>query len=400
MENVLNRVMIHEYHFSALLVAFFMSLPYLSSPLQAWVGALSDRRPFFGYHRTPYIGAGVLLCAAGVVLAPWAAIMMTQNFYGGLLLCFAAFGCWGLGFNLATVSYFSLASEVSGPEGKARTIATMFILMIVSVITASLLLGKRLDPFSNEALTAAFLLMGVVALVLGWSALVGLEKKTGLRLSSGSKKNAVKTRPFHELFKNPRLLFFFVYLFFLLVPLLGQDLLIEPFGAQIFGLSVKETTRLSSIWGTGVLICMILAAVVEKSANRRSLMITGSWMVFVSLAGLVVSGLIGGKSLFYFFLFLMGLGTGLSTVSNLSYMLDMTAAGKVGAYMGLWGMSDTLARGSGNLFNGALLDMGNHVFRDPKFSYTVVWGLAAIMILISLILLRFVGRLSGSKKSP
>ncbi|MBL8991790.1 MAG: BCD family MFS transporter, partial [Spirochaetia bacterium] len=357
MENVLNRVMIHEYHFSALLVAFFLSIPYISSPVQAWIGALSDRGPFFRLHRTPYIAAGIFLCAVGVVLAPWAVLYMKEHFAGGVFLSVLAFGCWGMGFNLATVSYFSLASEVSGPNEKARTIAMMFILMIASVIAASILLSRRLDPFSTGTLVSSFYLMGGIALVLGWTALLGLEKK---EKSAAGKRPSPKTprvSPFRELFQNKSLLLFFFYLFFLLVPLLGQDLLIEPFGAQVFGMSVKETTRLSSIWGTGVLLSMVLGAIIERNSNRRVLILFGSWIVLLSLTGLLLSGLAANKHLFYSLLLLMGIGTGLSTVSNLSLMLDMTSPGKVGAYMGLWGMADTLARGLGNLFNGALLDL-------------------------------------------
>lgn len=390
MENVLNRVMIHEYHFSAFLVAFFLSIPYISSPVQAWIGAFSDRRPYFGFHRTPYIAAGIFLCVLGLVLAPWAVFYMKEHVAGGIALSLLAFGSWGLGFNLATVSYFSLASEVSGPNEKARTIAMMFILMIASVIAASILLSRRLDPFSESRLVYSFYGMGILALVLGWIALLGLEKKRGRVGGKSPSSNPPRVSPFRELFQNKNLLLFFLYLFFLLVPILGQDLLIEPFGAQVFGLSVKQTTRLSSIWGTGVLLCMILGAVIERNSNRRALILAGSWIVLLSLAGLLVSGLTANKHLFYSLLLLMGIGTGLSTVSNLSLMLDMTSPGKVGAYMGLWGMADTLARGSGNLFNGALLDLSRKVLGEARLSYALVWGMAALMVLVSIFLFRFV----------
>src|SRR6185503_14105233 len=72
----LNRIMISELGLAATLVAALVSLPYLFSPLQVWIGGYSDRHPLFGYRRTPYIALGLLLCVAGAALAPTAAFMM------------------------------------------------------------------------------------------------------------------------------------------------------------------------------------------------------------------------------------------------------------------------------------------------------------------------------------
>src|SRR4051812_23314768 len=49
----LNRIMIGELGLAATLVAILISLPYLFSPLQVWIGGYSDRHPLWGYRRTP-----------------------------------------------------------------------------------------------------------------------------------------------------------------------------------------------------------------------------------------------------------------------------------------------------------------------------------------------------------
>ena len=68
--STLNRVMIKEMAISATLVAILASLPYLFSPLQVVIGSYSDRHPWLGYRRTPYIALGLVLCVLGVILAP------------------------------------------------------------------------------------------------------------------------------------------------------------------------------------------------------------------------------------------------------------------------------------------------------------------------------------------
>jgi BCD family chlorophyll transporter-like MFS transporter len=93
-----------------------------------------DRHPLFGLRRTPYIAAGLLLCVLGLILAAQVALILPENFWLGLGLGILTFGAWGMGFNFATVAYFSLASEISPEQGRSKTTATMFFIMIVSII--------------------------------------------------------------------------------------------------------------------------------------------------------------------------------------------------------------------------------------------------------------------------
>src|SRR5262245_10479672 len=155
----LNRVMIGELGLPATLVAILLSLPYLFSPLQVWIGDYSDRHPLWGYRRTPYIVLGLLLCVGGAALAPTAAFLMaatgldgtgTGRVAGtntqGLLFGLVAFGAWGMGFNFATVSYLSLATDLAGEEQRARTVGVMWFMLIASVIIASIAIGRALQP--------------------------------------------------------------------------------------------------------------------------------------------------------------------------------------------------------------------------------------------------------------
>jgi BCD family chlorophyll transporter-like MFS transporter len=118
--STLNRVMIKELALSATLVALLASLPYLFSPIQVAIGSFSDRHPLWGFRRTPYILLGLVLCVLGVVISPLAAYLMGTTFWVGLGLGLLAFGAWGMGFNFASVSYLSLASELSGEKVAAK----------------------------------------------------------------------------------------------------------------------------------------------------------------------------------------------------------------------------------------------------------------------------------------
>ena len=108
--STLNRVMIKELAISATLVAILASLPYLFSPIQVAIGSYSDRHPFFGLRRTPYILVGLVLCVLGVVVSPWVAFLISENFGLGVLAGIVAFGAWGMGVMVPNASQTRKAS--------------------------------------------------------------------------------------------------------------------------------------------------------------------------------------------------------------------------------------------------------------------------------------------------
>ena len=71
----------------------FITLPFFS--LQVAIGSYSDRHPWFGYRRTPYIALGLALCVLGVILAPYVVFFLPVRPLLGLLLSLLAFGAWG-----------------------------------------------------------------------------------------------------------------------------------------------------------------------------------------------------------------------------------------------------------------------------------------------------------------
>ena len=247
--STLNRVMIKELAISATLVALLASFPYLFSPIQVAIGSFSDRHPVLGFRRTPYIFLGLLLCVGGLWLSPQAAFTLAENFGLGVLLGLLTFGMWGMGFNLATVSYLSLATEISGEKARGKTIAIMWFMMIASLIataiTLSRLLGEVYDP---QVLIQAFEWVGIAALVLGMIGLIGLEKRSTAS-PQGAEKNYSLGEMIRPILNNRQATLFFLYLLILLAAILGQDILLEPFGGEAFGMTVQETTRITSIWG-------------------------------------------------------------------------------------------------------------------------------------------------------
>jgi BCD family chlorophyll transporter-like MFS transporter len=381
----LNRIMISELNLAATLVAVLVSLPYLFSPLQVWIGGYSDRHPLAGYRRTPYIAVGLLLCAGGAALAPAAAFMLRERFEIGLPLGALAFGAWGMGFNFATVSYLSLAADMAGEEHRARTIGVMWFMRIAGVIVAAIAIGRSLQPYSPEALFRAFYTTCAVALLLGFGGLAGLERRGTAphvpeRMSFAAMARAIA--------RNAQARLFFVYLVVLLIALLGQDLLLEPYAADVFGVPVRQTTEYTAIWGAALLLALLLTSPLARRFGKARAAASGGLLAAIGLLLIALSGLLGLKALFIPALVVFGFGSGISTAANLSLMLDMTLSGQVGAFIGAWGMADAVARLLGNLLSGVVRDTIRSLTSNVTAGYVTVFLIEALALGVSLLLLR------------
>jgi MFS transporter, BCD family, chlorophyll transporter len=385
--STLNRVMIKELELSATLVAILASFPYLFSPLQVVIGSFSDRHPWFGLRRTPYILLGLGLCVLGVILAPPVVFLLPQQPGLGLLLSLLTFGAWGMGFNFASVSYLSLASEISGEKGRSRTVSIMWFVMIVGIIITAATLGRLLEEYTHQTLEAAFGYVALASLVLGGLGLIRLEpRRAAVQERSSSPERMGWQALIRGGLAKPAARHFFFYLIILLAAILGQDVLLEPYGGEAFGLPVAATTRITSIWGTCVLVTLLAAAWMERRMDKRSVARLGAWVAIGGFALIALSGLLRQTSVFYLGVVLLGLGTGLSTVSNLSLMLDMTTA-QVGLYIGAWGMADALARLLGTVLSGVIRDLAAGLSRNNVWGYVTVFVIQAIMLGVSLVML-------------
>lgn len=387
--STLNRVMIKELAISAALVSLLASLPYLFAPIQVMIGSYSDRHPILGWRRSPYIAAGLLLCVAALGVAPFAVFTMPENPLVGLGLTLLTFAAWGMGYNLAAVSYFSLASELTGEQGRSRTVAVMMTLMIISIIVTAATLSRLLVDYSPEQLQTAFLYVAGAALLLGLIGLFRLEP----RHSQPSQSVADEERTgwvstLRVVFANPVARRFFFYLILLLAAILGQDVLLEPFAAQAFDLPVAATTRITSIWGTCMLITLASASLLERRIGKRRVAQIGGITAVIAFLLISVSALAETTAVFYGGVVLLGLGSGLATVSNLSLMLDMTTSERVGLYIGAWGIANALSRLIGTLSSGVLRDLISLITGSPLMGYEIVFFLFAVSLSVSLVLLR------------
>lgn len=385
----LNRVMNVELGLSLTLVTALVSLPYLAAPLQVGFGAWADRHPIAGLRRTPYVVIGILVCAGGVALLPVALLQVGGS--AGIGLAVVGFVLWGLGYNVSTVAYFSLASELFNERSRSRAVAVMYFVMLLSVIAGGIAFSRLVAdvPDTVEALaaplTTAIWQVVVVALGLGLLGLIGLEPRTTQAVTTRATLGA--TQIWRLLVDNRTARRFFLYLILLLIAILGQDAILEPFGGQVLGMPLAETARLRSIYGVCFLVALAFAALLERYLSKRRVAQSAALFGAVAFALLAASSVSASRPLFYTGLVLLGLAIGISTVTNHSFMLDMTTARDTGLYIGAWGLAVSLARLFGGVINGITRDLVGAATQSAGLSFAAVFGLQLILILTSLIVL-------------
>lgn len=394
--STLNRIMISDMKMSATLVAFLVALPYLLSPLQVPVGNWADTHPVWNRYRVPWILIGGLMAAAGSYMTSHAAYWMDANFLPGFGAAVLFFTVWGVGVNVASVSYLSLLTELStesnpgakGTNWRNRAVSVMWTVMILSTILISTLLKNMLVDYSPTALYTAF---GVVWLISTLLILLGtVDLEPAIKTEQANRHNTA-TNPvvaMRTLMGNPVAMRFFWYLVLVLISIHAQDVLLEPFGADALGMDVSATSGLTRMWGMGFFIAMLGSIPLVKRLGKKRSANIGAFVAAVAFSLISITGLMGQIPGFTGAIFLLGLGGGLMTLSNLSFMLDMTVPQAAGLYIGAWGVANFAGQAVGGIASGILRDVVYAVTGNLLFGYVAVFAIEVVGLLIAIWMFR------------
>jgi BCD family chlorophyll transporter-like MFS transporter len=235
----------------------------------------------------------------------------------------------------------------------------------------------------------AFWIVGLIALVLGLLGIIKLEERSIAGEQEGEQRYSWGTM-LGAIMENRQVTLFFVYLVILLAAILGQDILLEPYAGEAFGMTVGQAARITSLWGLCFLAALLIAGALETRVRKKVVAYWGGWSALFGFVLIAASGVMANLGVFYTGVVLLGIGTGLSTVSNLALMLDMTVVGKIGLFIGAWGMANAASRLTGSVLGGVVRDVMTRLLDDLILGYVVVFVIEAVMLLGSLILLRYI----------
>jgi len=401
----LNRVMIVELGVSAWLVAVMVALPLLFAPFRALLGFKSDtHKSVLGWRRVPYIWLGTLFQFSGLSIMPFALIVLSGDSHWpawiATLATGLAFLLVGMGLQTTQTAGLALATDIAPPQSRPRVVAMMYAMFLVGMVASGLIFGWLLTDFHPLKLIKVIQGAAAVSAVLNVIALWKQEARDPERTS------AKRERPhFRETWRafsrQPHTLRYLVALGLGTAAFAMQDIILEPYGGEVLGLSVSATTVLTALMATGALVAFTLAARwLSRGANPYRVSALGVVVGLAAFSCVIFSEPFHEPNLFRFGAVLIGFGGGLFSVGTLTAAMNLESDdpsrhfGTSGLIIGAWGAVVATATGVSMALGGALRDLVSTLavngdigsaLVNPATGYSFVYHLELYLLLITLV---------------
>ncbi|MEM1149774.1 MAG: BCD family MFS transporter [Pseudomonadota bacterium] len=406
----LNRVMIIELAVPTWLVALMISLPLVFAPLRALIGHKSDtHRSVLGWRRGPYIWFGSLLMFGGLAIMPFALLILSGDTHGPAWIGHAAgalaFLSLGAGLHTVQTAGLALATDIAPEETRPRVVALLYVMLLVGMGLSALVFGWLLSEFSQLQLIRVIQGAAVIAMALNLIALWKQEPRN--RAVTGPEAPRI---PFGEAWRqlmaapDTRRLLWAIGLGAAAFSM--QDVLLEPYGGEILGMSVSQTTMLTAIFAAGTLSGFGLAAHrLGRGANPHRLAAHGTLLGIVAFSMVVFAAPLQSGLMFRAGAFLIGLGGGLFSVCTLTAAMALAKDRDSGIALGTWGAVHASAMGVALFLGGAIRDVVESLaasqvlgsgFAQEAVGYSVVYHIEIFLLFITLVVIGPLARHSGA----
>ncbi len=415
---VLNRVMISELGIPATITAGVLALAQFVAPARVWFGQLSDSKPLFGRYRTGYIRLGAIIFSIAVFLAvqavwqlgaitrangEWLWDLQTIGWAGILALIMIIYG---LALSSSSTPFTALLVDISEEENRSKLVAIVWSMLMVGIVIGGIsgsIVLKKINPGGIEAgqiplenlqapINSIFAIVPFVVIALTLIATWGVEKKYSRfsdRTNNSQREDNVTLRESLRVLTASRQTgIFFSFLCLITISLFMQEAVLEPYGGEVFGMSIADTTKLNANWGIGILIGYSLTGfLIVPRLGKKLTTKLGCLFVAVSFGLIILSGFTQEENILKLAVVLFGVTAGMATIGSISLMLDFTLAETAGTFIGAWGLAQAMSRALATLMGGAILDLARAIFAIPLLAYGSVFALQAIGMVVAVVIL-------------
>lgn len=398
----LNRVMILELGVPALVVAAMISIPVLVAPFRAILGHRSDTyRSALGWKRVPYLWFGSLWQMGGLALMPFALILLSGDqtmgpAWAGEAFAAVAFLMAGLGMHMTQTAGLALAADRATEETRPQVVALLYVMFLIGMGISAVIVGWLLRDFDQITLIRVVQGCGAMTLVLN---VIALWKQEVMRPMTKAEREAPR-QSFREawglLAAEPGALRLLATVMVGTLAFSMQDVLLEPYGGQVLGLAVGQTTWLTAGWAFGALVGFIWSARrLSQGAVAHRVAARGLLVGIVAFTAVLFSALFGSKVLFFASAMGIGLGSGMFGIATLTVAMMVVVRGASGIALGAWGAAQATAAGLAVFIGGATRDLVAHAaaagylgsLDSPALGYTVVYVTEIGLLFITLAVL-------------
>jgi MFS transporter, BCD family, chlorophyll transporter len=397
-----NRVMIVELGVWSWLVALMVALPLLVAPLRPLVGWKSDRyRSVLGWRRVPFIWGGTMLMFGGLAIMPFALILLAGEsafqVWVGRLSAALAFLLVGAGAQTVQTTGLALATDLAEPAARPRVVALMYVMLLLGMVVSGIVFSLLLAQYTHTRLAQVVQGAAVVALALNLVAMWKQEPRAARR-PAAAEPEASFSAQWRALAARGRSTRFLLAVGLGTLAFNMQDVILEPYGGEVLGLPVGDTSLLTGLMAAGALVACVLAArSLARGANAHAVAAWGAVVGLVAFAAVLFAAPVGAPWLFRLGAGLIGLGGGLFVVGTLTAAMGLDdGQGLHGLVIGAWGAVQATCAGLAMALGGALRDLIGSLAASgalgsaldaPSTGYGFVYYLELILLLATLVVI-------------
>ena len=390
--STLNRIMVVELALPALIPGLLVALHYIVQMIRPRMGFASDQ----GHAKTPWIVGGMFVLGLGGIGASIGTALMGSYFTLGLFISVVAFSLIGVGVSIGGTSLLALLAKSVNDQKRAAAATIVWIMMIFGFAITSVMIGKFIDPYSPMKVITIAGVVSIVAILISSIALYRLESGVQSYFKR-TQELAQDKMPFKEAFnalwQDPDIRHFTKFIFISMLAFSSQDLILEPFAGIVFQYTVGQTTSLSGIQHSGVLLGMILVALAGSTSLRKNFGSLNQWIVYgclasaIAMLGLAIAGVFGIGWQLQLNVFLLGVANGAFSISAMGSMMRLAVAdgvGKEGVRIGLWGGAQAIAFGLGGLLGAVASDITKVLMTEIASAYSIVFAIEAALFIVAM----------------
>ena len=398
LNGTLNRVMIVELGVPSWLVAAMVALPLVFAPLRVLIGFRSDNhRSVLGWRRVPYIWMGTLLQFGGLAIMPFALLVLSGDEPGqviaGRIGAAMAFLLVGAGLHTTQTAGLSLATDIAPEQSRPRVVAFLYVMLMFGMMANALLFGALLADFSEMRLIQVVQGAALTEMILNLVALCKQEARDPARTALNRERPVFRDswRKFQEAGGSLRVL---VAVGLGTAGFTMQDILLEPYGAEILHLTVGQTTALTALFAAGTLSGFAISARrLGTGSDPYRVAALGALVGLIAFSAVIFSAPLMSPMLFRVGTTLIGFGGGLFAVGTLIAAMALARDGEAGLALGTWGAVQATAAGTAIAGGGAIRDLmsslavNGHLgvaLNGPATGYSIVYHIEIALLFATL----------------
>ena len=406
----LNRVMIVELQVPALLVSVMLALPLVFAPFRALMGFRSDTHvSALGWRRVPYIWKGTMLQFGGFAVMPFALLVLSG--YGqaaeapvwlGYGSAAVAFLLVGAGVHMVQTVGLALATDLVEEADQPKVVGLMYVMLLAGMVVSALIFGALLADYTPGRLIRVIQGAAVVTVALNLAALWKQEARDRRRALAPPATEDFATA-WRGLAAMPGVMRLLAVIGLGTAGFGMADVLLEPFGGQVIGMTVAQTTLLTAIMAAGSLVGFGLASrLLGQGGEPLRLAVIGALVGIPAFGGVVLSASAAGVApgLLQASTLVIGLGAGLFGHGTLTAAMRLAPRSRIGLALGAWGAVQATAAGVSIALAGIVRDLivgaGGQAASAylPVFTMEMVLLGAALAVALPILRPAF-GRLGG-----